>query len=111
MKWGSRQVLTHEQLCLEGVTLLAERVRDPIQKKRITQTVMSVCKISIDLGLCAHYKQVSDDYLNKQSSPFPHFVQMNSGFQRMMALTIKAIMNNEPVLLIGDTGCGKTTLC
>lgn len=29
----------------------------------------------------------------------------------MMALTIKALENNEPVLLIGDTGCGKTTLC
>ena len=28
----------------------------------------------------------------------------------MTALTLKALENREPVLLIGETGCGKTTL-
>lgn len=28
----------------------------------------------------------------------------------MAALTIKAVSNREPVLLVGETGCGKTTL-
>ena len=28
----------------------------------------------------------------------------------MAALTFKAIRNDEPVLLVGETGCGKTTL-
>lgn len=28
----------------------------------------------------------------------------------MAALTLKAVMNNEAVLLVGQTGCGKTTL-
>jgi midasin len=35
---------------------------------------------------------------------------MNDSFKRMAALTIKAINNREPVLLVGETGCGKTTL-
>ena len=35
---------------------------------------------------------------------------MNQSFKRMSALTVKAIRNNEPVLLVGETGCGKTTL-
>lgn len=35
---------------------------------------------------------------------------MNDSFKRMSALTIKAINNREPVLLVGETGCGKTTL-
>ena len=35
---------------------------------------------------------------------------MNSSFKRMAALTVKAIASREPVLLVGETGCGKTTL-
>ena len=35
---------------------------------------------------------------------------MNSSFSRMASLTLKAMRNKEPVLLIGETGCGKTTL-
>lgn len=38
------------------------------------------------------------------------YVQMNQSFKRMAALTLKAVTNNEPVLLVGETGCGKTTL-
>jgi len=29
----------------------------------------------------------------------------------MCVLTHKAIEKGEPVLLVGDTGCGKTTVC
>ncbi len=35
---------------------------------------------------------------------------MNKSFKRMAALTLKAVSNNEAVLLVGETGCGKTTL-
>jgi MoxR-like ATPase len=38
------------------------------------------------------------------------YVQMNDSFKRMAALTSKALQNREPVLLVGETGCGKTTL-
>ncbi len=36
---------------------------------------------------------------------------MNKSFRRMATLVLKCLENNEPVLLIGETGCGKTTLC
>ncbi len=29
----------------------------------------------------------------------------------MITLTHKCILQGEPVLLVGDTGCGKTTVC
>jgi midasin (ATPase involved in ribosome maturation) len=29
----------------------------------------------------------------------------------MITLTQKCILKGEPVLLVGDTGCGKTTVC
>jgi len=36
---------------------------------------------------------------------------MNPSFVRMADLTMKALQGKEPVLLIGETECGKTTLC
>lgn len=30
---------------------------------------------------------------------------------RLAALVAKCLKNKEPVLLVGETGCGKTTLC
>jgi len=42
---------------------------------------------------------------------FPLFIQMNPSFVRMADLTMKALQGKEPVLLIGETECGKTTLC
>ena len=31
--------------------------------------------------------------------------------KRLFCLVNSAILNNEPVLLIGETGCGKTSIC
>jgi midasin len=38
-------------------------------------------------------------------------IKINSSFERMVTLTAKAIARGEPVLLVGETGCGKTTVC
>jgi len=31
--------------------------------------------------------------------------------KRLAVLVEKCLLNKEPVLLVGETGCGKTTLC
>jgi midasin len=51
-------------------------------------------------------------YLQKfiSSSSYPHFIQWNPSFVRMCALAHKALSNNEPALLVGPAGIGKTTL-
>ena len=64
-----------------------------------------------EIGMQAEYDRVVSEHLGpaviaNQSI----YVQMNRSFKRMAALTIKAVANNEPVLLVGETGCGKTTL-
>jgi len=53
---------------------------------------------------------VSQEFSEDKIAATSIYVQMNDSFKRMAALTIKAINNHEPVLLVGETGCGKTTL-
>jgi midasin len=38
-------------------------------------------------------------------------VAITSAMKRMWVLTSRCIQHNEPVLLVGTTGCGKTTVC
>ena len=53
---------------------------------------------------------VADTFSEERIAGSGIYVQMNDSFKRMAALTLKAIGNREPVLLVGETGCGKTTL-
>lgn len=57
------------------------------------------------------YERVVEEHLNEEVLKGQSiYVQMNRSFKRMAALTLKAVINSEPVLLVGETGCGKTTL-
>ena len=40
-----------------------------------------------------------------------HGVVWNNAMRRLYVLVAHALRNNEPVLLVGETGCGKTTVC
>ena len=42
---------------------------------------------------------------------FPEPTAAVKAMRRVYALVANALRNNEPVLLVGETGCGKTTVC
>ena len=72
------------------------------------KTIESHCKVTLKVE--SHYSE----YFKKDILPFlqgcPFQIQWNPSFVRMAVLTVKALKNNEPVLMVGETGCGKTTL-
>ena len=48
------------------------------------------------------YERVVNEHLGPEVIKNQNiYVQMNQSFKRMAALTIKAVMNSEPVLLVG----------
>lgn len=64
-----------------------------------------------ELEMQQEYERVVEEHLNEEVLKGQSiYVQMNRSFKRMAALTLKAVINSEPVLLVGETGCGKTTL-
>eukprot|EP00347_Sterkiella_histriomuscorum_P024492 403330924 len=118
LKWANRlrqlQSVSTLDLALEGYLVLGERSRNSQDKQFIKQTIERVVKTKID------EKQFYEDYFNKNLKQLfntipndlnlPKLIQSQQ-LKRLAVLMHKCLINLEPVLMVGETGCGKTTLC
>ena len=112
MKWGNRsQRSTLQEMSENGYSLLAERLRDFGEKEIVEEILQkefrSVLKTS-DLydGYVAHLMQGVNETKASHGK-----LSMGKSMQRLLSLIHKCWKNGEPVLLVGETGCGKTTAC
>lgn len=110
-RWALRDADTVEDLANNGYMLLAEKVRkseERTQVKQIIEQVMSRKGVKIS---------ISDDLLYRQECcPEMRLVEESDvvwtkAMRRLFVLVARAMRHNEPVLLVGETGCGKTTVC
>ncbi|KAF2821352.1 midasin [Ophiobolus disseminans] len=116
-RWAQRKADTVQDLANNGYMLLAERVRkeeERVAVKKVMETVMSRNgpKVTIDVD-----KMFDEDAwsgiarLTKENVAGGAGVVWTRAMRRLYVLVAHALRNNEPVLLIGETGCGKTTVC
>ncbi|KAI9934908.1 hypothetical protein ASPWEDRAFT_175629 [Aspergillus wentii DTO 134E9] len=108
-RWALRQADDREQLAINGFMLLAERVRNPQERAAVKGVIEEVMKVRIDEDEIYGQSQL------EKAAPFlkelsPGIV-WTKAMRRLFVLVSRAIQNNEPVLLVGETGCGKTQLC
>ena len=138
LKLGQRRIEgTKEDLALETFSLLGERVRQRGMKKEILKLVQqetgTLAKVEDfhelvlsevgRLGLQGFFDD-PDFYENRMKSKeegqsggkyLEAFlesskIERTQELDRCMALMFRALKSKEPVLLVGETGCGKTTL-
>lgn len=117
-RWAQRKAETIQDLAVNGYMLLAERVRkeeERVAVKKIMETVLSKNgpRVVIDDEELFNQKSVRQVIESapagiKQTDPN---VVWTRAMRRLFVLVRHAMVNNEPVLLIGETGCGKTTVC
>ena len=109
-RWALRNADDREQLAQNGYMLLAERVRNLEERSAVKNIIEEVMRVRIDEA--SIYSTI---YLQDSSSPQPPHVSpkvvWTKSMRRLYTLVRKALENNEPVLLVGDTGCGKTSIC
>lgn len=109
-RWALRKADDREQLAINGFMLLAERVRNSQEKAAVKKVIEEVMRLRIDED--SIYS--AEEFGKRISQPFlsrPNSITWTRAMRRVFVLVSTALDNNEPVLLVGETGCGKTQIC
>ena len=103
-RWALRDAVGYEQLAANGYMLLAERCRTPQEKLVIQKILEKVMKVKLDMD--TYYESLENKDLETENT-----VVWTGAMRRLAVLVSTCLKNNEPILLVGETGCGKTTVC
>lgn len=104
-RWALRDAVGYEELAANGYMLLAERVRKADQKRVVKETIEKVMKVKLDMD--SYYEKLENKALMNVSSS----IVWTKAMRRLAVLVFTSMKYNEPLLLVGETGCGKTTVC
>ena len=107
-RWALRDANDKEQLAINGFMLLTERVRDTKERAIVKETIEEVMKVQLDES--SLYSTEMIPFLRRSLQTSSNIIWTKS-MRRLYVLITKALKNKEPVLLVGETGCGKTTIC
>lgn len=122
LKWAGRVNLNSQRgshmdpraIAMEGFFVLGERSRNVTDKKFILSTIEKVFKVVLDIDEI--YESYFEENLKSIFDNVPAELNLpkiipSQQLKRLAVLVQKCLLNREPVLLVGETGCGKTTLC
>ena len=111
-RWAGRDAVGYQQLAENGYMLLAERVRRAEDKAVVKEVMEAEMNVRINeenlYGLHLSNAEFSESL--RLVRPATHIFWTNS-MRRLYCLVSRALRFNEPVLLVGETGCGKTSVC
>ncbi|KAG9315861.1 midasin [Chiua virens] len=110
-RWAGRDAVGYQELAENGYMLLAERARrveDKLVVKEVIETVMKV-RIEEKSLYDLHGSEV-EAYIGCSVPSSPQVVWTRA-MRRLFVLVSRALRFNEPVLLVGETGSGKTSVC
>eukprot|EP01116_Phalansterium_solitarium_P008707 TRINITY_DN2266_c0_g2_i3.p1 TRINITY_DN2266_c0_g2~~TRINITY_DN2266_c0_g2_i3.p1 ORF type:complete len:1859 (-),score=760.71 TRINITY_DN2266_c0_g2_i3:142-5718(-) len=113
-RWAERKPGTYQELADTGFMLLAERLRKDEEKKLIKETIEKHLKATVDLEqlyACDARPEFAalKQELDAQGNPFK--IVWTKSIRRLFTLVGECLKHKEPVLLVGETGTGKTTIC
>lgn len=104
-RWAMRDAVGYEELAANGYMLLAERVRKEDEKEVVKKTIEKVMKVKLDMD--AYYRSLEIEGIFNSDST----IVWTKAMRRLAVLVFTSIKYKEPLLLVGETGCGKTTVC
>ena len=109
-RWALRDADTREQLAINGFMLLAERVRKSEERQTVKAIIERVMKVKVDEDKLYPVESLPEFRFYKEQTQEDYIV-WTVAIRRIYTLVSHALRHSEPVLLVGETGCGKTTVC
>ncbi|EZF71748.1 hypothetical protein H105_06009 [Trichophyton soudanense CBS 452.61] len=109
-RWAMRRADDREQLAVHGFMLLAERVRNRQERSAVKKVIEKVMGVKLDENEI-YSKSAVETRLKHLSAAVPSNIVWTPAMRRLFILVSEAVEHNEPVLLVGETGCGKTQIC
>jgi midasin len=112
-RWAGRGAVGYQQLAEDGYMLLAERARRADDKVVVKEIIENIMKVRIDEKTMYDLQSRGGDLASflDQAIPSANSLVWTSAMRRVYILVARALRFNEPVLLVGETGCGKTSVC
>ncbi|KAJ1731573.1 AAA ATPase midasin, partial [Coemansia sp. Benny D160-2] len=123
-RWANRHAATRDELAAHGFMLLAERVRSADDRQVVRRAIERAFYAKKDGPGARRTIDVDALYSEASLRVMPEFqafeaqtgasapsVAWTSAMRRLFILTALCLRFHEPVLLVGETGCGRTTVC
>ncbi|KAM0791302.1 hypothetical protein ACM66B_005774 [Microbotryomycetes sp. NB124-2] len=109
-RWGGRGSVGYQQLAEDGYMLLAERARRADDKTVVKEVIESEMKVKIDDTTLYDFDRLGTLGLPDPRQATAELV-WTGAMRRLYFLIAAALHRDEPVLLVGETGAGKTSVC
>lgn len=129
-RWGERYRLApdnngdklydwSQHLADEGYLVLAAKVRNAYEAEEIRKVIKKHLRRDVDPNnlftltdnTSTVTRPILERLLDKNNAVDYGHVVWTYNMRRMGVLVMKSCQFKEPVLLVGETGCGKTTVC
>ncbi|KAI9142687.1 hypothetical protein BKA69DRAFT_1123750 [Paraphysoderma sedebokerense] len=120
-RWANRGACSYYELAADGYMILAERIRHEDEKLVIKEVLETEMKVKIDIDYlydCESTEEyrIFQSLVHNLTPADPNYALFRSvvwtkAMKRLFTLVARCIRHCEPVLLVGETGCGKTTVC
>ena len=112
-RWAGRDAVGYQELADNGYMLLAERARRAEDKAVVKEVIESVMGVRIDEDVMYNLSRPDVDMVSFLGHPIPTSSKIiwTKAMQRLYTLVCRGLKFNEPILLVGDTGSGKTSVC
>lgn len=104
-RWAGREAVGYEQLAANGYMLLGERVRKKEERLLVKGVIEKVMRVKLDID--SIYAALEPTKIIEDAKG----IVWTKGMKKLAVLVSEAVKNKEPILLVGETGCGKTTIC
>ncbi|KAI0304300.1 P-loop containing nucleoside triphosphate hydrolase protein [Multifurca ochricompacta] len=112
-RWAGRDAVGYQELAENGYMLLAERARREDDRAVVKSVIESIMKVRIDEAALYSFDRFEGNLVGFLgfNVPFPSNIVWTKAMQRLLILVGRALLSEEPILLVGETGSGKTSVC